>query len=85
MVVTHCGMRPLDGASGSQRPSEQFEAASSWRSGHPNMPLLIATIVIIAITGIETAILCEKCDLMSAIMVIAATAIISGALLSIAW
>lgn len=53
--------------------------------GRPNMPLLIATIAIIAITGIETAILCGKCDLMSAIMVIAATAIISAALLSIAW
>ena len=53
--------------------------------GRPNMPLLIATIAIIAITGIETAILCGKCDLMSAIMVIAATAIISVALLSIAW
>lgn len=33
MVVTHCGMRPLDCASGSQRPSERSEAASSWRSG----------------------------------------------------
>lgn len=53
--------------------------------GRPNVPLLIAAIAIIAITGIETAILCGKCDLMSAIMVIAATAIISAALLSIAW
>lgn len=53
--------------------------------GRPNMPLLIATIAIIAITGIETAILCGKCDLMSAIMVIAATVSISVAVLSIAW
>lgn len=53
--------------------------------GRPNVPLLIAAIAIIAITGVETAILCGKCDLMSVIMVIAATVSISVAVLSIAW
>lgn len=53
--------------------------------GRPNVPLLIAAIAIIAITGVETAILCGKCDLMSVIMVIAATVSISVTVLSIAW
>lgn len=53
--------------------------------GRPNVPLLIAAIAIIAITGVETAILCGKCDLMSGIMVIAAAVSISVAVLSIAW